>query len=281
MTTKYTVPSPDGHSYDVEAPDDASQEDILQHVQGQHQQQQQPTAAGDPSTVGTFAAGMAQGAVLDPIEGIGQLTEHIPYVGAIPRWIGNSSLGSLADRFRNYAQSTTAGQVGELGGAVGSMFLPLGAIARGAGLLGRASRAGEAAEAGLQGVRSATTAGPHGYAAVRRELEPYISPGTVGLGEADVRREVLELAYQGGGFYARLADWLAEDGQPDFGYAEVGCLIVAQEPEPAATLPDLVRALGPAQSRDGGAGGRTGHSAGAGHGGVTLGRRVLQPRRPE
>ncbi|MBV9354089.1 MAG: FAD-dependent oxidoreductase [Chloroflexi bacterium] len=70
-----------------------------------------------------------------------------------------------------------------------------------------------------------------------------ISPGTVALGEADVRPEVLELAYQGGGFYARLAAWLAEDGQADFGYAEVGCLIVAQEPASAATLPDLVRAL--------------------------------------
>jgi D-amino-acid dehydrogenase len=70
-----------------------------------------------------------------------------------------------------------------------------------------------------------------------------ISPGTVALGEDDVRPEVLELAYQGGAFYRELAHWLAEDGQPDFGYAEVGCLIVAQEPEPAATLPDLVRAL--------------------------------------
>ncbi len=70
-----------------------------------------------------------------------------------------------------------------------------------------------------------------------------ISPGTVALGEADVRPEVLELGYQGGAFYAQLARWLAEDGQPDFGYAEVGCLIVAQQPEPAATLPDLVRTL--------------------------------------
>jgi D-amino-acid dehydrogenase len=70
-----------------------------------------------------------------------------------------------------------------------------------------------------------------------------ISPGTVALGETGVRPEVLELAYQGGGFYAQLAGWLAEDGQLDFGYAEVGCLMVAQEPEPAAALPDLVRAL--------------------------------------
>ncbi len=70
-----------------------------------------------------------------------------------------------------------------------------------------------------------------------------ISPGTVALGESDVRSEILELAYQGGAFYAQLARWLAEDGQPDFGYAEVGCLIVAQDAENAATLPELIRAL--------------------------------------
>lgn len=170
MTKKYTVTSPDGHTYSVEAPDDASQDDVMRHVQQQHSQ---PTPQDDdaPSTPGTFAAGLAQGAVMDPIEGIGQLVERVPYLGAIPRFIGNSALGSLADRFRNYAQSTTAGQVGELGGAVGSMFIPLGGLARLAGFAGKASRAGEAAEAGLQGVRSAMKAGPYGYAGVREALD--------------------------------------------------------------------------------------------------------------
>lgn len=202
MTKHYTIGTPDGHEYTVEAPDNATQEQVLAHVRSQHR----PAEADEPSVPGTFAAGLAQGAVLDPIEGIGQLVGHIPYVGAIPRFIGNSALGRLADRFRDYAQSTSEGQVGELGGAIGSMFMPmgwLGQAARAAGWAGRgervlqaASRAGRAREAGLAAVESALgadRAGPAGFAAVRSALR---TPGDIGA-EAVER----EMARRGTAYY--------------------------------------------------------------------------------
>lgn len=177
MTKHYTVTSPDGHEYDIDAPDEASQSDVLQHAQQQHTQGAAPADPSDNSMIGTGIAGLAQGAIVDPIEGIGQLAEHIPYVGAIPRAIGRSAVGTYADRLRDYARSTTTGQIGELGGEIGSMFIPLGGLARAAGFAGDIGRAAEAGEAGLQGVRSATQAGPWGYAAVRRALE---NPGDIG-----------------------------------------------------------------------------------------------------
>ena len=68
----YTVTSPDGqHSYTVEAPENASDDDVLMHVQQQHRQAAPPPE--EPSQLGTGAAGLVQGGLLGPAEGIGQL----------------------------------------------------------------------------------------------------------------------------------------------------------------------------------------------------------------
>jgi hypothetical protein len=174
--TQWIITSPDGTKYRVTAPEGASQADVIARVQREHSKQPakpaEPTKPAEPSTIGTGLAGLTQGGVLDPIEGIGQLVEHLT-----GRRLGPQFIRDKLRSFRDYGRSTATGRVAELGGEIGSMFIPLGGLARAAGLAGRVSRAAEAGRAGLQGVRSATQAGPIGFAAVRRALE---SPGEIG-----------------------------------------------------------------------------------------------------
>lgn len=70
-----------------------------------------------------------------------------------------------------------------------------------------------------------------------------ISPGTVMLRELVRPSGFLPLAFQAGAFYAHLREWLAEDGEPDSSYEQVGSLIVAQDEVEAGELPELVQAL--------------------------------------
>ena len=202
---QYRVTSPDGTSYIVTAPDDASQADVLKHARSYYTAapKDRPgilsriagVAADAVPGVGLFRSavrtaggntadvlkGGAQGALLDPVEGIGQIIEHatsrkIPIPQAVRDWF---------DKYRKDVQSTRSGRVGELGGAIGSMFIPVGGEAAAAARAAESTRAGEA---GLTAVRSALgpdRAGPIGYAAVRRALE---TPGEIGT--AAVRREM-------------------------------------------------------------------------------------------
>ncbi|HEX3523221.1 MAG TPA: hypothetical protein VHT52_14170 [Stellaceae bacterium] len=188
--SKYRVTGPDGTQYDVQAPDDASEDDVIGHVQQQH---------GKPGWASRIASGVAgaipgfglgaglltgtetgrnvlsgglQGAVLDPLEGVGQLVEHLTGAKLAPDFIRDK-----LKSFRSGVESTTAGEVGRIGGAVGSMFIPGGGEAA---LAARAASEARAGGAGLMAVRSALgpdRAGPAGYAAVRRALE---TPGEIG-----------------------------------------------------------------------------------------------------
>jgi D-amino-acid dehydrogenase len=96
--------------------------------------------------------------------------------------------------------------------------------------LARAGVSVEVVDAGLAGQATAAATG-------------IISPGTVGLRDPSVPGEILPLAFQAGAFYSRLRAWLAEDGEPDCGYAQVGSLVVARDEGQATELPALARAL--------------------------------------
>jgi hypothetical protein len=161
---KYRVTMPDGTNYDVTAPDDVPQDFIRQEVQQQHSPRaqlpttQQPVspaapkpqqpllsrirAATDPDP---YLKGALQGAVLDPIEGLGQVYEkasgtRIPVPQAARDWF---------DKYRQNVESTTAGQIGRYGaGGVEALMAPW---SRGGTLARIASSALSAAAQPVQG----------------------------------------------------------------------------------------------------------------------------------
>jgi hypothetical protein len=200
--TEWIISAPDGTRYKVTAPEGMSKADVIARVQRQHSRARPSAAAAAPakappakaenSALGTGAAGGAYGVVGDPLEGMGQFAEFLLHkiTGRRMR-VAPQFLRDAMKEWRNYGRSTTTGRVAELGGEIGSMFIPLGGLARAAGFAGQASRAAEAGRAGLQGVRSAVEAGPWGYAAVRRAVETpadigrrAVKEGTTGPGAA-------------------------------------------------------------------------------------------------
>lgn len=126
------VSMPDGTR--VEFPDDMSREQIRAMILKKF-----PEA--DPEIGGTtkqIARGAAQGAVLDPIEGIGQIIEHatgkkIPIPQSVRNWF---------DKVRENTEATGTGTASRIGGAIASFLVaPEAALgARAASIGYRASR---------------------------------------------------------------------------------------------------------------------------------------------
>lgn len=76
--------------------------------------------------------GLAQG-VIDPVEGLAQLAEHVsgvhtPMPDSVRNWFRD---------LRKRAQSTRAGQAGEIVGNIGGLAIPGSVVARGVGLAGK------------------------------------------------------------------------------------------------------------------------------------------------
>jgi hypothetical protein len=121
----------------------------------QQQQAAVPTASRDEQIrreTGTFlsrSAGLAQGAILDPIEEVGRFIEHMT---GTP--IAKDVIRDKLKSFRSYARSSRAGQIAEVAGEVGGSAIPfVGAASKAArlpGLVSGAIRGG--LSAGLQPV---------------------------------------------------------------------------------------------------------------------------------
>lgn len=108
----------------------------------------------------SFGKGALQGAVLDPVEGIGQLYEHatgakIPLPQGVRDW---------ASDFEQQAGATRAGKFGNLTGTVASMLIP------GYGLESLAARSAGLASKGAK-VANLTTKNLKGSAKILREAE--------------------------------------------------------------------------------------------------------------
>lgn len=146
MTT-FTFNGPNGQQVTIDAP---TRDDALRELNSRVQTP--PRAVGSPghastynkpapedfgSTGANFAAGFGQG-LLNPIEGAGEMIEHIPYIGPALGSVVPQGVRDAANRFRERAESTTAGNVGEFAGNVlPFLFQPELGLARAAGTIGR------------------------------------------------------------------------------------------------------------------------------------------------
>ena len=177
---KYRITAPNGKTYEVSAPDGASQDQVLAYVQSQQAESNQPwqpkkrglaelqaMAGNHDSTEGMsgtskFFAGMGK-SLIDTKQGLQQLgAEAADYVNpqqqTMPGLIaGNdpsrgAAIQSLVDERRRLdadLMDTGAGLTGNIAGQVGQLFIPAGAAAKslsyagkGAGLLRAAAASG-------------------------------------------------------------------------------------------------------------------------------------------
>lgn len=141
---KFTFTLPDGSKRVVTTPEGYSAQQAWEFAN------RPPSAVGSPTHPGTqtqpedfgstganLAAGAAQG-VLNIPEGAAQLAEHIPYVGGAVRAVIPQGLRDWAKNYRQRAESTTAGEVGEFAGNVAPFLLqPEIGIASRAATVGR------------------------------------------------------------------------------------------------------------------------------------------------
>jgi hypothetical protein len=134
---KYRITGPDGKSYEITAPDDASEQDVLAYAQQNYQQAKTPAA--QPAQPETFdptegmswfdkaAAGLGK-SMVDTAEGIGQLTGFVDQAQVDERRQLDQAL-----------MNTGAGMAGNVVGQLGQMMVPVSGGAKVASLLGRAT----------------------------------------------------------------------------------------------------------------------------------------------
>jgi hypothetical protein len=170
-----SVRGPDGQTHTIVVPDNFTDDQIIERLQqglgaqrqidtqGQLQmdddtrfftQPQTPSpslgdGANDTSTYdlpwyGNFGAGLLQGAILDPAEGLGQLAERATGFRLAPQGVRD-----WANKMDRTVQGSGWGKAGEIGGALGSLAVPLGV----------ASKLGTLAKVGRAGARAAEAAG--------------------------------------------------------------------------------------------------------------------------
>ena len=143
--TNFTFNGPGGQQITIDAP---THDDAVRQL---HDRVANPRSVGQPghpnnitqpvedfgSTPANFAAGTAQG-LLDIPEGLGQLAEHIPYVGGAVRAVVPQGARDWLKNFQRRAESTEAGDIGEFAGnVVPFLFQPELGIASRASALGK------------------------------------------------------------------------------------------------------------------------------------------------
>lgn len=217
----YRINTPDGATYDVTAPDDAKQEDVLAYAQAHHSQ-----ASGQPSPpVGDASTGDPQAALKETLAGTGWGARNLAGAGSAlaKTYYGGKQLlkgGTLSPEdqqsVKDWSTIEQEAPVGAIAGNVGMMVLPgmgmakapgiVGAVGRtilnpntvgkaaavGAGYMGIQPTAGQGAE-GLQerGVEALKGAafGAAGYGAAKgigRVLNPQTRPEVKALMDAGV-----------------------------------------------------------------------------------------------
>jgi hypothetical protein len=110
-----------------------NQELIEPPAPGSEEEKGLPKKSGDATDV---FEGVLQG-LIDPIEGLGQLAEHITGLKA------PESIRKRLKDFRTKVQSTVGGEIGEIGGNIAGAFIPGMAgtrLLRGAGMLAPTAR---------------------------------------------------------------------------------------------------------------------------------------------
>lgn len=125
-----------------------------------------------------FGRGVAQGAIFDPIEGIGQIVEHVTGKKLAPQ-----AVRDWLKKVQERTEATTTGKVGRVAGVLGSM-----AVAPEAAFAGGARLAGAGATGLSRLARTARTA---------RAMEPEevltAARGTTGLGTAEQLQRVRDM----------------------------------------------------------------------------------------
>jgi hypothetical protein len=136
----FVFTSPDGKEYEVEGPEGSTQQQAWQQLQKQLRESKPAETTKPPAEnrAYTFGRGVVQGALYDPVEGIGQLIEHaanikLPVPQTVRKWLRD---------VRDETERTGTGTAGRLTGAVGSLFAApeIAGLAR-AAQLARAARA--------------------------------------------------------------------------------------------------------------------------------------------
>lgn len=124
----FVFTSPEGKEYEITGPEGATQQQAWEQLQ--RQLKAKPAGPTEQELGGKayqFARGVVQGAVFDPIEGIGQLIEHargkkIPIPEGVRNWF---------DKVRERTEATGTGTAGRITGTLGSLALaPEAAVAR-------------------------------------------------------------------------------------------------------------------------------------------------------
>ena len=157
---KYRITAPDGHSYEVTAPDDATQDQVMQYAQ-QNYQPQPEAAPSKPQDGGTFDTAIDTAAGLG--KGVGDVAlgaQH--YLGKAANMIGADTVGSWlvndaaqgrkklsGELAPHKARSPIAAPVGEISGNVlatlpvgGAIAGAVGKVAPGASALANSIRSG-------------------------------------------------------------------------------------------------------------------------------------------
>lgn len=161
---KFQVTAPDGFTYEITAPDGASESDALSHFQSQWQPKQQTPQIEEPTGINGFLVGMGKGAN-DVARGLGDLVGH-------PNWTGIEPYKPADDAINN-STSGTVGQVfGNIAATAPTMLIPgantlVGgaAIGAGTGALTTEGDLGKRLESGAMGGVGGLVGGALPYAA--------------------------------------------------------------------------------------------------------------------
>ena len=211
---KYHVNAPDGHTYEVEGPDGASQDDVVKAVLAQHPEAAHPQEKAQ--SWGDWALNNLKGFALGaekPLDNLTQAAMHIPgaqYIDQLGQAIGLPSAQQAIQGNQQARQDNTAKvaqTIGNVAGTLPTLALPGGAVAQGAAsgalLSDKDSAQGVLSDAVLGGAagKIGQVAG-NAFSAVAR---PVVSKAAQTLHDAGVLLTPGQLANGANGFLGRAA----------------------------------------------------------------------------
>lgn len=161
---KFQVTAPDGFTYEITAPDGASESDALSHFQSQWQPKQQTPQIEEPTGLNGFWVGAGKG-MNDVARGVGELVGH-------PNWTGIEPYKPADDAINNSTSGTIGQVVGNMVATSPAMLIPgantlVGgtAIGAGTGALTTEGDLGKRLESGAMGGVGGLVGGALPYAA--------------------------------------------------------------------------------------------------------------------